>query len=99
MKNNLFNEIIFIGGEIVFRGDEFGNDGNEFDLAVHEHTVAQGILHRGSHLHKALPIEKGERWNLIIWMRSSEIRNQICPMCNEKPNKIEASYYGDGFTL
>merc|ERR550539_102672 len=70
----------YTGGEIVFRGDS----GNEFDLAIHEHDLANGILHRGGHLHKALPIESGERWNFIIWMRSSKIRNKMCPMCQEK---------------
>ena len=79
----------------MFRGDS----GNECDLVTHEHNFSHGILHRGSHFHKALPIESGERWNLIIWMRSSKIRNKICPMCKETPNKIPAPYYGDGFTL
>ena len=84
-----------IGGEIVFRGDS----GKEFDLTIHEHRFGEGILHLGCHLHKALPIESGERWNLIIWMRSSEKRNKICPMCQTTPEKIPAPFYGDGFTV
>ena len=84
-----------IGGEIVFRGDS----GKEFDLTIHEHRFGEGILHLGRHLHKALPIESGERWNLIIWMRSSEKRNKICPMCQTTPEKIPAPFYGDGFTV
>ena len=84
-----------IGGEIVFRGDS----GKEFDLTIHEHRFGEGILHLGRHLHKALPIESGERWNLIIWMRSSEKRNKICPMCQTRPEKIPVPFYGDGFTV
>lgn len=56
-----------------------------------EHVATQGLLHRGGQIHGALPIASGERWNLIIWMRSSAIRNQLCPMCNQLG-------FGDGFT-
>ncbi|XP_027508106.1 2-oxoglutarate and iron-dependent oxygenase domain-containing protein 2 isoform X2 [Corapipo altera] len=63
-----------------------------------EHVGAQGLLHRGGQIHGALPIGSGERWNLIVWMRSSLIRNQLCPMCNSKPQLVEAEGFGDGFT-
>ncbi|NXK83115.1 OGFD2 protein, partial [Amazona guildingii] len=63
-----------------------------------EHVGAQGLLHRGGQIHGALPIASGERWNLIVWMRSSAIRNQLCPMCNKKPELVEAEGFGDGFT-
>ncbi|NXJ60553.1 OGFD2 protein, partial [Rostratula benghalensis] len=63
-----------------------------------EHVGARGLLHRGGQIHGALPIASGERWNLIIWMRSSAIRNQLCPMCNKKPELVEAEGFGDGFT-
>ncbi|XP_051490132.1 2-oxoglutarate and iron-dependent oxygenase domain-containing protein 2 isoform X2 [Apus apus] len=63
-----------------------------------EHVAAQGLLHRGGQIHGALPIASGERWNLIVWMRSSVIRNQLCPMCNKKPELVEAEGFGDGFT-
>ncbi|XP_021268289.1 2-oxoglutarate and iron-dependent oxygenase domain-containing protein 2 isoform X2 [Numida meleagris] len=63
-----------------------------------EHVRTQGLLHRGGQIHGALPIASGERWNLIIWMRSSAIRNQLCPMCNQKPQLVEAEGFGDGFT-
>ncbi|XP_043935242.1 2-oxoglutarate and iron-dependent oxygenase domain-containing protein 2-like [Protopterus annectens] len=62
------------------------------------HTVTQGLLHRGGQLHGAFPIESGERWNLIVWMRSSSVRNHLCPMCNRNPNLVEAVGFGDGFT-
>ena len=38
------------------------------------------------------------RYNLIIWCRSSSIRNIMCPMCNEKPKLIPVTDgFGDGF--
>ena len=85
----------YTGGEVVFRGDS----GRELDLSIHEHSQGEGIIHLGRHLHKALPIDSGERWNLIIWMRASKIRNQKCPMCQKSPKKMSAPFYGDGFTV
>ncbi|KAM8961496.1 2-oxoglutarate and iron-dependent oxygenase domain-containing protein 2 [Pelodytes ibericus] len=71
---------------------------NERRYAEVEHLIGQGILHRGQHVHGALPIESGERWNLIIWMRASQVRNKLCPMCNNKPQLVETLGEGDGFT-
>ena len=90
----LSQEDDYVGGELVFtpsKGPMFG----------YEHEYCQGILHRGSHIHEALPITSGERWNLIIWARSSKVRNDKCPMCASKPKLNEAPLgtYGDGFIL
>ncbi|KAM9330887.1 2-oxoglutarate and iron-dependent oxygenase domain-containing protein 2 [Gastrophryne carolinensis] len=63
------------------------------------HVPGQGILHRGQQFHGALPISSGERWNLILWMRASSVRNKLCPMCHEEPQLIETVGPGDGFTL
>ncbi|XP_074642508.1 2-oxoglutarate and iron-dependent oxygenase domain-containing protein 2-like [Tubulanus polymorphus] len=63
-----------------------------------KHSLGYGLLHRGQHMHGALPITDGERCNLIIWMRSSEIRNQLCPMCDRIPDLQTTSGFGDGFT-
>ena len=64
----------------------------------YQHKLAHGLLHRGQQLHGALPIEAGERYNLIVWLRSSAVRNQQCPMCDEKPELVPATGFGDGFT-
>ncbi|KAG9487668.1 hypothetical protein GDO78_007462 [Eleutherodactylus coqui] len=64
-----------------------------------EHTIGHGILHRGQQVHGALPVTSGERWNLIIWMRASSIRNKQCPMCNKVPQLVETMGEGDGFTM
>lgn len=63
-----------------------------------EHVWGRGLLHRGGQIHGALPIASGERWNLIVWMRSSAVRNRLCPMCRRKPELVEAEGFGDGFT-
>ncbi|XP_022085664.1 2-oxoglutarate and iron-dependent oxygenase domain-containing protein 2-like [Acanthaster planci] len=63
---------------------------------MHKPTFA--LLHRGQHMHGALPISSGERYNLIIWMRSSQVRNKRCPMCDQRPELVETVGFGDGFT-
>ena len=90
----LSDEDSYVGGELVFspqKGPMFG----------YEHEYCKGILHKGSHIHEALPITSGERWNLIIWARSSKLRNEKCPMCSTKPQLSPApeGTYGDGFLL
>ncbi|XP_061907505.1 2-oxoglutarate and iron-dependent oxygenase domain-containing protein 2 [Entelurus aequoreus] len=63
-----------------------------------EHKRSEGVLHRGQHMHGALPISSGQRWNLIVWMRSSQVRNKLCPMCNRRPALVEGEGFADGFT-
>ena len=63
-----------------------------------EHTPTYGILHRGQHMHGALPIQTGHRYNLILWMRSSKIRNKLCPMCKQLPRLVPTQGAGAGFT-
>ncbi len=73
-------------------------DTNQPNFTEVVHKVTHGILHRGQHMHGAMPITQGERYNLIMWMRSSTERNKLCPMCDEKPQLVETVGYGDGFT-
>nr|XP_057926062.1 2-oxoglutarate and iron-dependent oxygenase domain-containing protein 2 isoform X1 [Doryrhamphus excisus] len=63
-----------------------------------KHKATEGLLHRGQHMHGALPISSGQRWNLIIWMRASQERNKLCPMCNRKPELVKGEGFADGFT-
>ena len=50
-----------------------------------QHTVGMGILHRGRHMHQAMPISSGHRLNLILWARSSAWRTQNgCAMCGKR---------------
>jgi len=66
-----------------------------------EHRKGWAVLHRGEALHGAFPVTEGSRANLIIWFRSSAVRNQRCPMCGEAPQLKEVTNWigGDGFTL
>ncbi|KAK5933092.1 hypothetical protein CgunFtcFv8_004748 [Champsocephalus gunnari] len=63
-----------------------------------EHRVSEGLLHRGQQMHGALPISSGRRWNLIVWIRASQERNKLCPMCNRRPELVEGGGFADGFT-
>ncbi|XP_078337622.1 2-oxoglutarate and iron-dependent oxygenase domain-containing protein 2-like isoform X3 [Crassostrea virginica] len=90
----------FTGGELYF-GDMFEpqkvtNKNTNFSEISHVPTVA--LLHRGQHRHGAWPISSGERYNLIIWMRSSAVRNVCCPMCHNEPDLVPTVGFGDGFT-
>lgn len=63
-----------------------------------DHVVGHGILHRGGQLHGARPLSTGERWNLVVWLRASAVRNRLCPMCCQKPDLVDDEGFGDGFT-
>lgn len=66
----------------------------------YSHQLGRGVLHRGQQYHGALPIMSGVRHNLIIWMRSSEVRNMLCPMCDQPPSMVPVQEgFGDGFTV
>ncbi len=71
---------------------------SETECSEVEHRVTEGLLHRGQHMHGALPIASGQRWNLIIWMRASRERNKLCPMCSRRPTLVEGEGFADGFT-
>ena len=66
-----------------------------------EHKPIYGRLHRRQHIYGALPIQSGERINLIIiWMRSSAVRSKLRPMCNRVPRLVPSfRWSGDGFTV
>uniref|UniRef100_A0A6J0UJU5 2-oxoglutarate and iron-dependent oxygenase domain-containing protein 2 isoform X1 n=2 Tax=Pogona vitticeps TaxID=103695 RepID=A0A6J0UJU5_9SAUR len=87
----------FTEGNLYFA--EFRQDAKAVPKYIEvEHMPLYGLLHRGGQMHGALPIASGERWNLIIWMRASAIRNNLCPMCNREPQLVEAEGFGEGFT-
>ncbi|XP_053374927.1 2-oxoglutarate and iron-dependent oxygenase domain-containing protein 2-like [Mercenaria mercenaria] len=87
----------YAGGNLYF-----GAMRTEYDAVDHwkeiEHKPTFGFLHRGQHMHGASPITAGERFNLILWMRASSVRNKKCPMCDNIPDLQEAIGFGDGFT-
>ncbi|XP_030647026.1 2-oxoglutarate and iron-dependent oxygenase domain-containing protein 2 [Chanos chanos] len=87
----------FTEGNLYF-GDMRQVPLSETECVEVEHHVTEGLLHRGQHMHGALPITSGLRCNLIIWMRASRERNQLCPMCGKKPTLVESDGFADGFT-
>uniref|UniRef100_F6Y6M8 2-oxoglutarate and iron dependent oxygenase domain containing 2 n=1 Tax=Callithrix jacchus TaxID=9483 RepID=F6Y6M8_CALJA len=88
---------VFTGGTLYFGGFFQAPTALTEPLEV-EHVVGQGILHRGGQLHGARPLATGERWNLVIWLRASSVRNRLCPMCCRKPDLVDDEGFGDGFT-
>ena len=78
---------------------EVPSSAKQVNYIKYAHQVGHAVLHRGQHMHGALPIVDGERHNLIIWMRSSKIRNEKCPMCDKPPDVVPVDDMGDGFTM
>jgi len=63
----------FVGGDLDFHGVK-GTPSSKQEHSRWQHKPGIGVLHIGNHWHSALPISEGERWNLIIWCRSSKKR-------------------------
>eukprot|EP01095_Lingulamoeba_sp_RSL-Kostka_P013520 TRINITY_DN5631_c1_g1_i1.p1 TRINITY_DN5631_c1_g1~~TRINITY_DN5631_c1_g1_i1.p1 ORF type:complete len:364 (+),score=105.61 TRINITY_DN5631_c1_g1_i1:133-1224(+) len=63
----------FTDGDLFFKGhyDDPSTYNEEYTF---KHKVSFACLHIGKHRHGAQPITSGERYNLIIWCRSSEYR-------------------------
>lgn len=89
----------FSGGGLNFRG--LNTEMYETSTFQYTNTPRYGILHRGRQMHEALPIEYGTRHNMVMWMRSSAVRNQLCPMCLSVPQLEQDTTggYGQGFTV
>ncbi|EDO31482.1 predicted protein [Nematostella vectensis] len=87
----------FSGGDLYF-GDMRQVLLEDTQCTEVENRPTYGLLHRGQHMHGALPTTQGSRYNLIIWMRASAVRNKLCPMCNRPPQLVQTEGEGDGFT-
>jgi hypothetical protein len=84
----------FTGGTIYFNGllcrmcqqSSFPSTQEYVEI---KHKVGRALLHRGQHRHGANEIASGERYNLILWCRSNQYRQQDnfgeCPdWCDNK---------------
>lgn len=58
------------------------------DYIIYSNRVTYD-LHGGHHMHTAMTVDSEKRYNLIIWMRSLAVRNNLCPMCNKPPQLEE----------
>lgn len=63
----------FIGGDLFFQGHVDDESTHEEDFR-YQHRRGRAVLHIGKHYHGAYPIVSGERYNIIIWYRNSQIR-------------------------
>ncbi|KZS07537.1 2-oxoglutarate and iron-dependent oxygenase domain-containing protein 2 [Daphnia magna] len=82
------------GGELFF-----GAPGSDKGFG-YIHEAGMAVIHRGSALHCVLPLLSGRRVNLVMWMRSSSVRNLTCPMCGKTPDlEPVENGWGDGFTI
>ena len=85
------------GGDLFF-GSMRNELDNEKNWKRYPHKSYTGVLHRGQQRHGAYSLTSGCRYNLIVWMRASSVRNRKCPMCDLEPELEETVGYGDGFT-
>jgi len=69
----------FDGGDLVCYPE------NDRGKAVFiSHKLGHGVLHLGKILHRAAPINRGRRMNLVHWARSAPFRlKNGCPMCGK----------------
>ncbi|KAL0481316.1 2-oxoglutarate and iron-dependent oxygenase domain-containing protein [Acrasis kona] len=65
----------FKGGNVFFGGNRDKPETYE-DYDEYENKVGRAIIHDGLHMHGALKLEDGERYNLIIWCRSKQYRRE-----------------------
>jgi hypothetical protein len=67
----------FTGGEVFFRGHR-DKPTTYNDYGEYENVVGRAIVHDGRHMHGACTLKSGERYNLIIWCRSTKYRQAEC---------------------
>ena len=60
---NLNQPSDFVGSSLVFVDERNASETHQVDF-----KAGHAIIHKGSMRHSALPIESGERLNLIVWL-------------------------------
>lgn len=81
----------FEGGELLFGGLHGEPPEAHRSRYPHFHREGMGLMHRGAHCHEAVPVEEGQRVNLIMWCRSTDVRRHgKCAMCGEE-RKVETA--------
>ena len=70
----------FEGGALRLRGlrSSAGEGQLQADIVP---KVGRAVLHLGQHLHEVTAVTAGERFALIMWMRSHAYRAATCPCC------------------
>ncbi|KAG2392624.1 hypothetical protein C9374_011349 [Naegleria lovaniensis] len=76
----------FEGGNLFFKGHR--DDPKTYNQYFeYKHVPGRAVMHDGAMMHGALPLTKGERVNLIIWARSTQMRQQIETALKEMQEK------------
>ncbi|XP_075745922.1 2-oxoglutarate and iron-dependent oxygenase domain-containing protein 2 isoform X3 [Rhipicephalus microplus] len=89
----------FSGGELYFSDMREEPLDQCSSTMLQKQTPCHAFLHRGQQLRGTLSTLSGENVNLVVWLRSSEMRNRRCPLCDHVPTLVAAGEgYGDGFT-
>ena len=80
----------FTGGALLFHGMRDHPSERQENVSV-PHALGTAVLHVGQHWHGAAPLQSGERYNWIIWCRSTEFHASPaeqflsrCPLCGEE---------------
>ena len=94
----------FTGAGLTFCGIRGNGSGDERRFSYrHRHVLGRAIMHLGSHRHGADDIISGERYNLIMWNKSSTFRTSRAfmakyneaPSTNGTPDLVCLSYTHD----
>lgn len=85
------------GGQVEFEGLVTEAESEKCSLVL---ARGHGVIHAGYDMHRAMPLTEGRRHNLILWCRSSAVRNERCPMCFEQPRKVRTNFFSnEGFSV
>jgi hypothetical protein len=79
--NCCLGEENFEGGNIHFYGLRGTPDEGELIGKVDRPNVGVALIHAGRHLHAVSDVTFGNRYAMIIWTRSLNMRGRTCPCC------------------
>jgi len=83
----------FKGGVVRFLGmrclEHSQTDANDDEIFEYENVPGMALIHQGRHKHLAKNIISGERYNIVMWFRSSKWREQNRCENSYDPNRPE----------
>ena len=83
----------FNGGNVFFNGirNHWSTEDFQEDFKF-QHEPGLALIHIGQHWHGANKIQDGERYNLILWMRSSTYHKSIAEMFWDKQENLSITF-------
>jgi hypothetical protein len=98
---NLADPSGFRGGRIAFRGtrfvDERPKEVPQSIVDFGDFTAGEAIIHLGGQYHSALPLEGGERSNLVVWLTAEHGVVRIMPYGEEDEGRLGAQQRWSAF--